>query len=160
MTLDQFYAICDAIVPDEYGCHQWSGIKVKAIKGYHYRVTVGFKGPKVYVNRVALERKLGRPIKPGFDALHHCDCGSCVNPDHLYEGTDKDNMRDRVQRNPESFDSSRSERQKQHLGLIRKAANEALKKKYQEDPEFRAKVLVNLEKANEVLDRKWQARAE
>jgi len=92
MTLDEFYKICDAIVPDEYGCHRWP----RAIddKGYG-RTKIG------KVHRLALERKLGRPIRRGFHALHHCDYKPCVNPDHLYEGTDKDNVRDRSERYPE-----------------------------------------------------------
>jgi len=49
--------------------------------------------------RVVLEEKLGRPIKPGFCALHHCDNRRCIEQEHLYEGTFRDNARDREARN-------------------------------------------------------------
>jgi DNA-binding transcriptional regulator YiaG len=31
-------------------------------------------------------------------ACHRCDTASCVRPDHLYEGTNADNVADRVSR--------------------------------------------------------------
>ena len=50
--------------------------------------------PRV-ATRVVLEHSLGRPIKHGYRALHKCDRRSCVRSSHLYEGTQKENMRDR-----------------------------------------------------------------
>jgi hypothetical protein len=101
-TLDKIYAIFDDIDPDEYGCHVYPGIPTKG--GY---CKVWFDGKRHFVHRVALERKLGRPIAPGYFALHNCDYPSCVNPEHLYEGTHYDNMNDKMKRNPDAFNQIR-----------------------------------------------------
>lgn len=36
-----------------------------------------------------------KPIPEGHDVLHTCDNTCCINPDHLFTGTDADNVRDR-----------------------------------------------------------------
>ncbi len=51
-------------------------------------------GELVRAHRVALERRLGRPIRPGYCSLHRCDNPLCCNPAHLFEGTVADNNRD------------------------------------------------------------------
>lgn len=56
------------------------------------------KSGGVWAHRAALERKLGRPITPGMDACHTCDVRVCVNEDHLYEGTRRQNILDSVAR--------------------------------------------------------------
>lgn len=48
--------------------------------------------------RVALAHRLGRPIAPGMFALHTCDNRACINPAHVYEGSPRDNGRDRSAR--------------------------------------------------------------
>lgn len=45
-------------------------------------------------HRISWELFMG-PIPAGLCVLHHCDVRNCVNPDHLFLGTRKDNAIDR-----------------------------------------------------------------
>lgn len=47
-------------------------------------------------HRIALERKLGRPLLPRMLACHTCDNPPCVNPEHLFEGDHRANALDAV----------------------------------------------------------------
>lgn len=47
-------------------------------------------------HRAALAEKLGRPVE-GV-ARHSCDNPPCINPDHLLEGTQADNINDAFER--------------------------------------------------------------
>jgi hypothetical protein len=44
--------------------------------------------------RLSWEIAHGRPFPVGMNALHHCDNPPCVNPTHIYPGTQADNVRD------------------------------------------------------------------
>lgn len=50
-----------------------------------------------YAHRVAFQLVNGN-ISPGMHVCHTCDNPLCVNPTHLYEGTDADNTRDKIVR--------------------------------------------------------------
>jgi hypothetical protein len=52
-----------------------------------------FKGKSVSSHRFVWEFFYGKIIN-GLYVLHKCDIRNCVNPDHLFLGTNKDNMKD------------------------------------------------------------------
>lgn len=76
-------------VEDERGCWEFSGHKNR--QGYG-RARV--KGKLTRMHRWSYDLVKG-PIPPGLHVLHKCDNPPCINPDHLFLGTDEDNVRDR-----------------------------------------------------------------
>ncbi len=73
--------------------HCWVWIAPKGKKGYG---RFKFRGDGILAHRFSYQLFVG-PIEPGEHILHRRECGnpSCVNPNHLYMGTNADNMRDR-----------------------------------------------------------------
>lgn len=76
-------------------------------------------------HRVALTLKLGRPIAEGLQALHTCDNQRCVNPDHLYEGTEDQNHQDARDRDRNRLKGAHRDRNgmRTHVGLSRGQKN-------------------------------------
>lgn len=73
------------------GCLIWFGYRED---GY---ARTRWHRKNVYVTRLLLEERDG-PLPDGCCALHKCDNPSCVEIDHLYSGTHKDNAHDRDSR--------------------------------------------------------------
>ena len=72
----------------------WPWIGAKRPRGYG---VISKNGKQVSATHVSLEID-GRPVPKGAWALHKCDNPNCVNPNHLYIGTAKENSRDAVVR--------------------------------------------------------------
>jgi hypothetical protein len=76
------------------GCWLWTGQTDK--HGYgQYRLFAKDKWHKAHRESLKAFKQVNLD---GLGALHTCDNKTCVNPDHLYAGSQKDNVRDMINR--------------------------------------------------------------
>ena len=71
------------------GCHEWTSYLSK--KGY---AKINYKGKCFGIAKLIFEKKLNRKLKKGYETCHICNNSKCINPEHLYEGTHRQNGRD------------------------------------------------------------------
>lgn len=93
-------------------------------------------------HRVAWELERG-PIPAGLFVLHHCDNPPCVRPDHLFLGTQADNMRDCHSKGRHSISDEARDRQSKRVASSAWRID-LVKKDFRIKPEHRKKIGMRL----------------
>lgn len=100
----------------ECGCWLWLGGERNG-----YGVVSNLPGRSVGAHRLFYTSFVG-PIPPGMDLCHKCDTPICVNPDHLFPGTRKQNMQDALLKGRMSVNGPSGQRStltENHIAQIR-----------------------------------------
>ena len=84
-------------VGDPNDCWEW-----EASSGYNGYGQYRHNGKMTGAHRVAWNLTHGT-IPDGLQVLHHCDNPSCVNPAHLWLGTQRDNIHDMIRKGRHPF---------------------------------------------------------
>lgn len=90
-------------VDPDTGCFIWTGAVAGGNKGvenskYGY---IRINGKSLRVHRFYYELING-PIPDGMVICHRCDNRLCINPEHLFPGTQADNLQDMVEKGRDS----------------------------------------------------------
>lgn len=83
-------------------CWLWQGGKQSAGYGTLGPLAIGRKGSSLLAHRVAYEAFYGA-IPAGLFVCHSCDTRACARPDHLFVGSNADNMQDMLRKGRGGF---------------------------------------------------------
>ena len=91
MDIERFF---DFYIPEpNSGCWLWEGMLNKTSRYGLFNLGHGKNVKQIGAHRLSYEIHKGE-IPKGMCICHKCDVRECVNPDHLFLGTQKDNLDD------------------------------------------------------------------
>ncbi len=84
-------------VKQSYGCWEWTGTRTRLGYGSFSMIV---NGRTTHLAHIASWHIAGGNALPpiGMKICHHCDNRECVNPAHLFMGTQRDNMLDCIKK--------------------------------------------------------------
>ena len=77
------------VIDEATGCFNWT----KSLRGGYGPININ--GKMKLVHRISYELHKGK-IPVGMCVLHRCDNPKCCNPEHLFLGTNRDNVNDKM----------------------------------------------------------------
>lgn len=86
----------------ETGCWVWHGSKTKLGYGVINRYPADGPRKTILAHRASYEHFVG-PIPEGMKVCHRCDVPLCINPAHLWAGTQADNVADMISKGRDKF---------------------------------------------------------
>lgn len=92
--MDNLARFLNKVLPVDNGCHEWQSTLHRDGYGKFWLFNKQYAA-----HRASYLLQVGE-IKDDLCVLHKCDNRKCVNPDHLYLGTHKQNVKDKIERCP------------------------------------------------------------